>query len=39
MLVGRDDETLSALLERLDKAIAKFWETDETTDEINPPGD
>ena len=35
MLVGRDGETLNALPERLDKAIAKLWETDETTDEIN----
>ena len=39
MLVGRDGETLSALPERLDKPIAKVWETDETTDKINPPGD
>lgn len=39
MLVRRDGETLNALLKRLDKAIAKFDATGETTDEINPPGD
>lgn len=39
MLVRRDGETLNALLKRLDKAIARFYETDETTDEINPPRD
>ena len=25
-----------ALLKRLDKAIGRYYETDETTDEINP---
>jgi len=39
MLVRRDGETLNALLNRLDKAIARFYETGETTDEINPPSD
>jgi short subunit dehydrogenase-like uncharacterized protein len=32
MLARRDGETLNALLKRLDKAIAKFNETGETTD-------
>jgi hypothetical protein len=36
MLVRREGETLNALLERLDKAIARFYETGETIDEINP---
>ena len=39
MLVKRDGETLNALLKRLDKAIAKFYETGETIDEINSPND
>ena len=39
MLVRRDGETLNALLTRLDIAIARFYETGETTDEINPTGD
>jgi hypothetical protein len=39
MLARRDGETLNALLKRLDKAIAKFNETGETTDEINLPSD
>lgn len=39
MLVRRDGETLGALLKRLDKAIARFNETGETTDEINSPSD
>lgn len=39
MLVRRDGETLNALLKRLDRAIARYHETDETTDEINPTGD
>lgn len=37
LLVRREGETLAALLKRLDKAIAKFNETGETIDEINPP--
>ena len=37
MLVRRDGETISALLKRLDKAIGRYYETDEPTDEINPP--
>ena len=39
MLVRRDGETLSALLRRLDRAIARYYDTGETTDEINPPSD
>jgi hypothetical protein len=39
MLVRRDGETLNALLKRLDKAIAKFYDSGETTDEINPSSD
>ena len=37
MLARRNGEMLGALLERLVKAIAKHYETDEATDEINPP--
>jgi len=37
MLVRRDGETLNALLRRLDRAIAQYFETGETTDEINLP--
>ncbi|MDP9877839.1 hypothetical protein J2W25_002144 [Variovorax boronicumulans] len=37
MLVRREGETLNALLKRLDKAIAKFYEDGEPTDEINGP--
>ena len=37
MLDRRDGETLNALLKRLDSAIARFNETGEPTDEINPP--
>lgn len=39
MLVRRDGETLNALLKRLDRAIARYFDTGETTDEINPPND
>ena len=39
MLARRKGETLSALLKQLDKAIARYYETDETTDEINSPSD
>jgi len=39
MLVRRDGETLAALLKRLDRAIARYFDTGETTDEINPPND
>ena len=39
MLVRREGETLNALLKRLDMAIARFYETGETTDEINSPSD
>ena len=37
ILARRDGETISALLRRLDKAIGRYYLTDETTDEINPP--
>jgi hypothetical protein len=37
MLVRRDGETLNALLKRLDRAIARYYEDGETTDEINSP--
>lgn len=39
MLVRRDGETFSALLKRLDSAIVRYFDTGETTDEINPPTD
>ena len=39
MLVRRDGETLNALLRRLDRAIARYYDTGKTTDEINPPSD
>jgi hypothetical protein len=39
MLVRREGETLAALLKRLDRAIATYYETGETIDEINPPSD
>ena len=35
MLVRRDGETLNALLKRLDKAIAQFYDDGEAIDEIN----
>lgn len=35
MLVRREGETLSALLKRLDKAIARYYADDTITDEIN----
>ena len=35
MLARRKGETLNALLKRLDKAIAKFYDDGETIDEIN----
>ena len=35
MLVRRDGDTLNALLKRLDRAIGRFYEDDEITDEIN----
>lgn len=37
MLVRREGETISALLRRLDKAVGRYYLTDEPTDEINPP--
>jgi hypothetical protein len=39
MLVRRKGETLNALLRRLDRAIARYYDTGEATDEINPPSD
>lgn len=39
MLVRRDGETLNALLKRLDRAIARYFDTGESTDEINLPSD
>lgn len=39
MLVRRDGETLNALLKRLDKAIAKFYEDGTVIDEINDPAE
>ena len=35
MLVRRENETLNALLKRLDKAIGQFYDNDEIVDEIN----
>lgn len=35
MLARRDGETLGLLLKRLDRAIARFYDYDEITDEIN----
>ncbi len=35
MLVRRDGETVNALLKRLDRAIGRFFENGEITDEIN----
>jgi hypothetical protein len=37
MLVRREGESLNALLKRLDRAIGRFYEHDEITDEINTP--
>lgn len=39
MPVRRDGETLNALLKRLDRTIARYYDTGESTDEINPPSD
>jgi hypothetical protein len=35
MLVRRENETLNALIKRLDKAIGKFYDNEEIVDEIN----
>ena len=35
MLVRRENETLNALIRRLDKAIGKFYDNEEIVDEIN----
>jgi len=37
ILVRRDGEALTALLKRLDRAIARFYADGEVTDEINGP--
>ena len=37
MLVRRDGETLSALLQRLDRALAKYYADGEATDDNNSP--
>jgi hypothetical protein len=37
MLVRREDESLDALLQRLDAAIADAYENDRFTDEVNAP--
>lgn len=37
MLARRDGETLHALIKRLDKAIGRYYDCGETTDEINSP--
>lgn len=34
-LVRRDGESLTALLKRLDRAIGRYYNTGDTTDEIN----
>lgn len=34
-LVQRDNETLLELLKRLDTAVAKAWDEDDFTDELN----
>ncbi|MGB7547619.1 MAG: hypothetical protein WBM14_07715 [Terracidiphilus sp.] len=38
MLVRRDGETMAQLLVRLDAAIAKAYDEDTFTDEVNVPG-
>ena len=37
MIVRNEGETLGALLRRLDRAVGRFYEHDEITDEINGP--
>jgi hypothetical protein len=39
MIVRREGETLTALIHRLDKAIGRYYDQGETTDEINSPSD
>jgi hypothetical protein len=39
MIVRREGETLTALINRLDKAIGRYYDQGETTDEINSPSD
>jgi hypothetical protein len=35
----RDGETFNALLKRFDRAIARYFDTGETPDKINPPSE
>lgn len=39
VLVRRDEVTLQALLKGLDRAIASYYDSAETIDEINPPSE
>jgi hypothetical protein len=39
MLARREGETLNALIKRLDKAIGRYHDSGQTTDEINSPSD
>jgi hypothetical protein len=37
MLVRRNGETLGALLKRLDRAVASYYDDGETVDDVNGP--
>ncbi len=37
MIARRESESLTALIKRLDKAIGRYYDLGETTDEINSP--
>jgi hypothetical protein len=37
MIVRNEGETLASLLRRLDRAVRRFYDHDEITDEINGP--
>lgn len=37
MIARRERESLTALIKRLDKAIGRYYDLGETTDEINSP--
>lgn len=39
MIARREGESLTALIKRLDKAIGRYYDLGETTDEINSPSD
>ncbi len=39
MLVRRKDETIAALLKRLDRTLGRYYETGETVDEVNSADD